>query len=354
MSIKIADSALKARIDEYNRAMSRHSNEQGVRGDAAGDSPFVTGLASAFASMHSHQDGFDPSLSLAKARELEFKYAEVLREEFPSPNGFLFSQDSSVPAGARTHTVQRYYEAGEPTVYRAGKEIPKIDLGKGEESFNIEHYVIGDDFDIFAEMSAEFMDLNRAAEGLRVMRDALVRFANQMIWKGSAAHKLYGVLNYPWLRKFVSAQVFAPGQSTLAMVQELHRIANLPSNTSDNTFAPNAMFIGQRLYNFISTTPMSVDNSKSVLQTFLEQSPSILTVRGAWELNAAGPGGTDGILAYRDDRLGVQNVVVAGVTPLAPESRGFERSQYAYMTHGGVIMRDVLNNVLAFVEGPAA
>ena len=61
------------------------------------------------------------------ARQLEHVYSEVLREEFPPQSSMeAFPVDTSVPAGARTHTVRRLSQQGEAKVYRGNSaDVPR-------------------------------------------------------------------------------------------------------------------------------------------------------------------------------------------------------------------------------------
>ncbi len=300
-------------------------------------------------------DDFNAQSGLATARELEHIYSEVLREEFPEMTGLtLFPVDPSVPAGARKHTVRRIYGSGSAAVYRAGMDnIPMAGIGKEEETFNIRHYVNGFVLDIFSAASANLVSIALASELLREARDAMMRFANDATWYGLPEHGIYGVLDYPWLAKYIESQAFNDSQGTLDQLKALHRIANYANDTQRGVARPNAMAVATRVYNHISSTQLSVDNSKTILQAFLENNPFIKTVVQVDELSGVGPGGYDGILVYRNDRLGITNVIPTGFTPIPVQRQGFETLQLAYMTHGGVIMRQVMNNLLAWVAGPA-
>ena len=361
--IATTDARIDAACSRHNettaaRARSSANREAGLRVDAKhdGDSPWVSGLVRAWKIQAEQRgDAFDPSASLFKARELEHIVAEIFREEFPALSGLDFPVDTSIPVGARTYTLRRWYGAGQPSEYRAGREIPTIALGSAEESFNIRHFVIADEYDIFDLQSADFANYARIAEGLREMNDAHLRAANARTWFGSSESKLYGVLNYPWVNKYVESQPIRAGQAGTAIVAALHRIASFPSDNSRGVMSPNAMKMGNRLYNFISQTTFDTNaGTDTILEVFLRQSRFIQTVQPAEELDGTGPGGTDIIVAYRNDRLGVRNAIVQMPALLPVDTSGVERRQIMYMTHGGVTMPNVANNIIAYVDGPAS
>lgn len=297
------------------------------------------------------QDAFNPEAGLAMTRELEHRYAEVLREKYPVPTGLtLFPIDTSVTPGARYHTVKRLYDQGEAAVYRAGMEIPTVGINAVEEIFPVRHYVTSFTYDIFEAMSAQYMNFAKAAELLRVSRDIMVRFANRKTWYGDDTHGIYGVLNYPWLRKMVSSTAVNSSSTAQDLLDLLNFGANYAEENSDEVFSPNACVTTKKVYNRMKNTYLGDDKSRTVLRAFLEDNPNISEIKTAPELSGVGPGGTDGILFYRDDRLGISNVIVQPYTTLPQQMMGVDWTTYGYMTHGGVIMRDAGNNLLIWVD----
>lgn len=298
-------------------------------------------------------DAFDATAGLFLARELEHRYSEILREPHPRPDAFeLFSIDTSVPVGARTHTVSRSHGAGEVAVVREGQALPTVRTSRVEESFPVRHYATSVNFDIFELASADFANWPAMAEDLRLARDKIMEFANRMTWYGSSTHGMYGVTNYPWLGKAISS-VNPNSASTDAQLAELFRLGNWSQNTSQEVYAPDGCVMATRLRNHFATTRLGSVNDTTILEFFLKQHGTIKEVSSSPFLQGAGPGSTDGILFYRRDRLGINNVIVQPFTTLPTERSGFDQRTIAYMSHGGVIMRDVGNNLLAWMTPPA-
>lgn len=296
------------------------------------------------------------------ARDLDHRYAEVLREAYPRKNGFLlFPVDSSVPVGARTHTVSRLYSTGSAKVYRAGESIPRVGVSQAEEQFPIRHYVTSFGYSLFDALSAGFANFPLAAELLRTARDVMEEFANRMIWYGSTSDGIYGVLSYPWLDKAVDgvANFYEDGAvSADDLIDRLNYWLDWSKNNSSATFSPNAVAMSPRVRNFLAGKRRA-NTDTSALKWWLDNKASgygISTVSEAWELQS--PTGApsslyDGILFYRNDRQGIANVVPAGFTTLPVQENGFDSTTYAYMSHGGVIMRNVGNNLLVWVKASA-
>ena len=293
-------------------------------------------------------------------RDLEHVYGEVLREQRPVLNAFrLIPLDGSVPPGARTHTVRRTYANGEAKTYRRGEDIPRVGVSKKEEVFNIRHYVTSAGWSMFEEQSSDFAGSGLVAELVRTMRDVVEEHANYRTWYGSDEDGLYGVFTYPYLRKKIVLTPFTSASTPRDILRELHRLVNFPYNSGRQTFAPDTLVTSPRIRSFLFETPMDLGTDTTIGEHFLRNNPRINSIEEAQECHDPGsngapgmPPGQDVILCYRRDRMGVVNVVPRPFTMLPGETQAFERKLFGYMSHGGVIMRDIGNNILGLVSPP--
>lgn len=306
-------------------------------------------------------DAANASQGLHFARDLEHMYSEILTEPRPLTNALrLFPIDTSVPRGAKFHTIQRTYGDGEVKVYRGkGQKIPRVGMSAKEETFNVRHYVTSWLCDIFEIAAAGFANLDKQSELLRIARDIMDDFLNWQTWYGDDENGLPGVLNYPWIRKKVIATPFVEGSDSNDIIRELHRLADFPYLSQRQAFKPTVMVLSPRVHSFLKQTRIGPDTAKTILTQFLENNAHIERVEEAHELQndddepiPGVPPGLDVILAYRPDRLGITNVVPQPFTTLPTQELGFELTTYAYMSHGGVIMREVGNNIIGYVTPP--
>lgn len=306
-------------------------------------------------------DAADPKQGLFFARQLEHIYAEVLQEPRPMLNAMrLFGIDTTVPPGAKYHTIRRVYADGEAAVYSGrGQNIPRVGMSKKEETFPVRHYVTSFVLDIFEMASGMFANISLATELLRIARDVIEEFINWQTWYGDTENGLYGVLNYPWIRKKVIATPFNETSDPDEILRELHRFVNFPSDSQRQAFKPNVLVLSGRVLNYLSQTPRSDTSDTTILEHFLKNSKTIERVEEANELQnddsepiPGVPPGLDAMLAYRDDRRGIQNVMPQTFTTLPTQEMGFEQVTFAYASHGGVIMRDVGNNIIGYVTPP--
>lgn len=343
-------------VKERDRHFAQH--KAGHRTDAPDPAthPLTKGAGDAFVAAISQMvtDDVGPDVGLAFERELQYTYAEVLREKLPRRTALeRIPIDTSPIQGDRTYQFSRVYSSGKAVVHRAGQPVPNVSLARGEHIQCLQHYVLGDTFDIFEAYSAGRINLNRVAEGLRAMRQGIADLTNQATWFGIESADIYGALNYPWVPKYVEA---VPLNESTAdprdILAALHRIASYPANTHRNVGEPDVMYMGHKLRNYLAQRQAGVDNTRTILQVFLEQSVFINEVIPAEELTAAGPGGSDVIFVTRDDREGCVNVLPQMFSPVPTFQKLFDMQNAAYATHGGVLMRSPIHSLVAYVEGP--
>ncbi len=189
-------------------------------------------------------------------------------------------------------------------------------------------------------------------------RDALETFTNNAIWNGDDTVGIYGILNYPWLSKQVLATDFTDAEHTSsggqAILDELLALVERAGETSKGVFRPNCLAMTQRVINFLASKPLGTSSAyrdSTILEKFKALHPEVKIIEGGvWELENAGGTNVDGILAYNDTAKSIAAVLVGGGIQTRPlQVAGFERVQPMFMGTGGVVMRDVGNNILGFV-----
>jgi hypothetical protein len=297
-------------------------------------------------------DSLSPAAGLHLARQLEHIYSDVLREEFPPQSAFeLFPLDNSVPVGARNHTVRRLSQAGEPKVYRGNsRDIPAVSVGQEEETFPVRHYVIGLEFDVLDLESANFANTQLRQELQIAAQETMMEFANHKTWFGDDENGIYGIFNYPWLPKQILPLGALQATNAEAFLAQMNQAANFAHEESKTVYSPDTMVVSPRVMRYMSTTYRGTGTDSNLLELFRKSNPRIKSVEEAWELQGSGPGDTDGILFYRRTRRAVANVLVRPFTMLPMQQQGLGYQIPCLMSHGGVVQRDVLNNLLCFIE----
>lgn len=297
-------------------------------------------------------DALSPGAGLHMARQLEHIYGEVLREEFPPQNAFeSFPIDSSVPPGARSHTVRRLTQQGEARVFRGNtRDVPRVGVSQEEESFPVHHYIIGIAFSVFDLMASNFANTALRQELQTAAQVTIMEFANHKTWFGDEENGIYGVLNYPWLPKRVLPVPAASSSDAEDFLAQLNEAASWAHEESKTVYSPNTLIVSPRVLRYMSTTRIGTVNDTKIIDDFRKSNPRIRNIEEAWELQGSGPGGTDVMLFYRRDRRSIANVVPQTFTMLPAQEAGFETEIPCYMSHGGVVQRDVLNNLACYIE----
>lgn len=301
-------------------------------------------------------DSFSQNAGFELARDLEFIHSEVLEEKFAVPTAMeLFAVDTSVSPGATTQTIRRLYSFGEAKVYNGrGSDIPRVGANQREESFPIRHIVSSYGWNVFEAQSSNFSGSGLLTKLARIARDAIMELANRIYWGITGdQYGLYGVLTYPWLPKKDIATGFSRATVTASpdtVLGELHDLVNFPHQVSKSLFQPDTLVMTNRVSDVLTSVRMSSGSDTTIMENFLKNSAHIKTVEIAHELEDAGGTGIDGILAYRKDSRGIQLSMPQGITQLPVQDAGFESTIISFMSIGGVIMEDVLNNILGFAD----
>ena len=285
------------------------------------------------------------------ARELEHKYVQILEEKKPVLNAMaLFPMDRSVPVGARTHNVTRESVEGEALIYKGGSgdDAPQVSVSRAEEDFPVRHIISSFTMNLFDEQASQFANTGLLGRKMSGARKVIERKLNSLYWNGDAPSGLYGILNYPWLAKMVSALVYDGSATADQYLEDLSSAANFAAENSLDVFSPNVLAVTSRAKNMLQRKNMGNGTDTSVLEYFLKNQNYVTRVVVATELTAVGPNGEDGFLFYRDDSDSVSNVLVVPFQMLPAERKGFSQRFIAWASTGGTIMRDVGNNLLMF------
>jgi hypothetical protein len=291
------------------------------------------------------------------ARQLDQIIARVLEQPLPPLTGLeAFTVSNEVQPGASTYTVRRTFERGSASIFRGGQRpTPRINITQREEQFPVRRLVDAFQWSIFEQNSAEFAGFSLLDRGVRAANRAIAELQNSLIWNGSSADGLYGVLNYPWLDKKVVATQFSPTADPLDMMAEIFALIEYPMNNSNMAFMPTDVRMSVKLFTFLNRTPVDTANASNytLLKYIAENNAAGIPLskfRPAPELNDAGPGGTQAIFVYKKDEDGVRVNIAQSTTPLPLQMIGFNNTQYLYASYGGVVMADVGNNILGYID----
>lgn len=296
-------------------------------------------------------DGF------ALARQLEFVRSRVLGTVYPGFNMLrLIPADTSVPVGARTHTIRRYSEKGTVQIYRGGNAIPRINLRQTEEIFPVRHFVTSFDIDLFEQMSNDFANLGIVEKAMRAANQLMQDKRNKLIVAGDEASGLKGVLNYPYLRKAVSSVAYDGSEAADDVIADMNRWVSFPSNANYAMFAPNRLVTSPRVRAYLMSNPRSTTTDTTIGGFWLSNNGFVSSIDQAHEMQApdAAPSSSyDAMFYYRDDEESINHVQIGAVINMLPVQRdGFVDRMIFWGCTGGVTMPNVGNCILVWVLAP--
>lgn len=301
--------------------------------------------------MHFDAQGLGNGLHMA--RQLEHIYEEVIKEEFPPQNALeLFEVDNSVAPGARSHTARRISQQGEARVYRGNsRDIPRVGVTQDEETFPVRHYVTSFEVDIFEQLSSSYAGTRLKEELREASQEVLMEFWNEKTWFGDSENGIYGVLNYLWTPKMFFPVKASPESDPKEFLFFLDKAAAFAHEESKTVYSPDYAVTSPRVRRYMARTQLpDYSDGTKVLEDFLDGNQRIQGVGEAWELAGAGPGGTDVMIFFRRTRRSIANCLVQSPQMLPIQRDGFAEKVYLYMSHGGVLMRDVLNVLVCSID----
>lgn len=317
---------------------------------------------------HGGLDHRDDALTPGPAgflRDFDYIHREILEEARPQLNaGMLFTADASVPLGAPTHTARRSVVTGKAKWHNKGESFPVVKAGYLEEQFRTGFVVCAIEQSFFEGLQIGFAGL----QTYRIEADGAIRaieeHLNDTAFYGDPARQIYGALTYPHLAKMVLPTPFNIATSTGdQIVAAMHALVNRPMIASGGVFRPNRLVTSEEVHAFLATTRMDSNGSSVTLKEFFlkgqSQTTGIRDIEIARELsatemtakNVGNPAGYHGMFAYRDDRQSCAHVLPQRPTFLPVwQSSPIDTIHVAFASTGGMVMRNVGNNILGFVR----
>lgn len=285
------------------------------------------------------------------ARELEYIYAQVAETPYPDMDGWTLFNRVNIDPGKKTHTFRRVVRSGDASLYVGGNDIPDVSAARTETSYLQHTIATSFSWDMFEAMASGDPGSDYVREGMTAADRALNEYGDHLIWHGSAGAKFYGVLNTPKLPVRFASVAFDGTASVDDVLAALNSYANHARIVSKGAMRPDSCVMGLRPYAYLAETRMGTVSDTTILEYWLRtNSAGIRSVEQSWHLDGTGTGGRCGILFYRKDaQTGIQNTIGAGFTMLPVQQQVFMNRVYFYMRLGGIVMRDVGNQLLAWV-----
>lgn len=197
------------------------------------------------------------------------------------------------------------------------------------------------------------LDLDdRKAVAARLAMDAKV---NQLAWFGDNFYKIPGLLNNPNI-PVVLAAATGTGGSTLwvnktpdQILADLNALIQGIMNLTNDVERPNTLLISRAAFGYISTVARSTVSDTTILEFFRANNPEITEIAPLWDLQGAGPGGTNIAVAFNRDprKLGLE--IPQPFEQLPAQERNLEFVTNCHMRYAGLLVYYPLS--IAILEG---
>lgn len=281
-----------------------------------------------------HLDSVAPGAGAFFNRQLEQIESQILIAKRPAKNGLVqFPTKGGIDAGAEFYTRRMYEHLGQAGVVGDyASDLPRVDVSGEEDTVKIE--TIGASFTYnIQEIAAGEMAARSGNTGILLdvqrgiaARDAIELKLNNIVWNGLNAAGLYGVLNHPYTPHYA-----VPNASTAAtdtVIADIAAVFNSVKNNSNEVEQPKRLLMGAKLRNYLSTRLRTNTDSNilEILAKMLGLAPT--DIIGCHELNAAGAGGGDVVIAdYRDE------LVMGHILPVALRIEPVQRKNLAFVVN---------------------
>ena len=290
------------------------------------------------------------------ARQLEAQWARVVETKRPELTGLTyFPLNTDAGPGSENIRIIRFAVRGKAVVFNGGQTpVPATSIRQVAKHVYFRYLVAGATWSVFDQMSWDMAKLNGISRSLETAARAIEELHDQIIWLGSPANGLYGVLNYPYLATRIVQTAFSATANVDTMIAEIVSMYTYPLEKSNGAFRSNRLMFGTKLYNFLAGRPRATGTDKSVMEYLREKIQVIADGYGigkvefmaTYRLNDLGstslssPSGVHGVLVTDNDPDTISVVVSQPTTMLPLEQQGFNFQQICYKAVAGVTMNN--------------
>lgn len=294
------------------------------------------------------------------ARQLEYVYTEIEREEFPdlrAANGEIVPIDRNVPAGAETFTYYVMSGAGVAAFqgsYSHGS-APRVTLKGARVQGKVQRMRNVYGWDIQDVENAQMAGVNLDSELAATARRAHEQLLNDTCFYGAPAQGLPGLFNHPNIT-VSDAPLNAGSTSTLwinktpaEIIADVNEVLNGIQTLTLGVEVPNRMLIPRAQYLLISTTRLGAGDGFATILGYLQAAHPGVTFEICNELgtefstrNGAdllNNGQRDAIFAYTAGNPRKAALVrPKDFTQLPVQENGFDYDMHCESSTGGVKM----------------
>jgi hypothetical protein len=262
------------------------------------------------------------------ARQLEQIEAEILRVKRPAKSGLiLFPIKTGIAEGADTYTRRIYEHLGRAKLVGSyASDLPRADVAGSEESVKMKRLGASYGYNIDELAASDFSSskggISLPIERAIAARDAIELKLNDLTWHGDEDAGLYGVLNHPYIPRYHLGTASTGTVDTI--ISDIAAVFHSVADDTKEVEKADRLLMASRLRNYLSTRLRT--NTDSSILNILAKTLGISedAIVGVHELNGAGEGGGDVVIADRKDELVMAHVLSVPFRQEPVERRNLE------------------------------
>jgi hypothetical protein len=298
----------------------------------------------------------DAGPSLFLAQELEAVISEQYRAEL-APLKILELIPVKSDFDPRCATIAYSYltQVGSAAVLRLpSAEIPRVDLYRQKFQSTVKTVATMYGWGIDEMESAEMAGVPLDREGADAARRVIAEKVSDIAINGHSPTQLPGLLSNPNIPRTTvpNGAAASPLWSTKTgdeILLDMNNCANSIVSVSKGAYQPDTLLLPIDQFNLISGKARSTDSDETVLSYFLKTNPYIKKVDWLRELDVAGTGETDVMLAFKYDPSCFFYAMVMALEQRPAQEKDLRVDVVCREKTGGVVIPKPL--ALAIYEG---
>lgn len=288
----------------------------------------------------------DSGESIFFKRELEHVKTRSYDTKFKELKAFsLFPISAEASSGNTEITYRKYTGVGVAKIIADyAHDFPRVDVYGEETTVKIKDVGASYGYSIkeirASQMTGKRLEQRRADAARRAIDEKI----NDIAFSGDSKSGLQGFINYPGISEYtIPADGTGSSKlwSTKTPDQIVRDMAGIVSGIVDSTNGretPDTLLLPIAQYQYIANTRMSDNTDKTILAYFLANNPFIKRVEWVVELNAAGTGATDRMMAYAKDDMHLTLEIPRVFESFDPVQKGMEFEVPCHAETAGIIV----------------
>lgn len=302
--------------------------------------------------LQSMNQRWDDKFTAVLQKQLEYVKTKTYDIVYPEKKARrLIPVSNEIDPGAESMVYRQWDEFGAAVVIaNYADDLPLVDVMV--EEFTVKIQSLGQAYQWSIQdlrrsaMSGAMLDSRRA----RAARRAIENKIDDIAAAGLASGGLKGFVNHPNVTLVAPITGSWASASALQILADLDHLVTSIIETNKETFMPDTLVLPYSLFKIISTKPMSVDNTTTVLQTFLKNSTHIRNVETWYKLDNADAAGTGPrIVCYKRDPEVLTLEIPQEFEQFPPQARNLSFVVPCHARIGGVVIYYPL--AMAYMDG---